>query len=132
MARSKNKEMKVCSFCGKTSDSAKKLIAGPGVYICDECVVVCNKILTEETDLINADFDEELPTPKEVKDFLDSYIVGQDTAKKVLSVAVYNHYKRITHKGKIEGDVEIEKSNVLFIGPTGTGKLCSLPLWQKN
>lgn len=121
MARTKNKELKVCSFCGKHSDVAKKLIAGPGVYICDECVQVCNKIMSEEEN-ISADFVDDIPTPKEIKEYLDQYVIGQDAAKKYLSVGVYNHYKRIMFKDKVSKDVELEKSNVLLIGPTGTGK----------
>ncbi|MDC7232232.1 MAG: ATP-dependent Clp protease ATP-binding subunit ClpX [Spirochaetales bacterium] len=121
MARTKNKELKVCSFCGKHSDVAKKLIAGPGVYICDECVQVCNKIMSEEEN-ISSDFVDDIPTPKEIKEYLDQYVIGQDAAKKYLSVGVYNHYKRIMFKDKISNDVELEKSNVLLIGPTGTGK----------
>ncbi len=133
MARAKGKEVKVCSFCGKTSEMAKKLIAGPGVYICDECVAVCNRILTEETENITAEFTEDLPTPKEIKAYLDLYVIGQEIAKKTLSVAVYNHYKRIKHKGQIGNeDVELEKSNVLIMGPTGSGKtLLAKTLAQK-
>jgi len=122
MARNKNETAKVCSFCGKSADMARKLIAGPGVYICDECVVVCKKILDEEDDVLTSEFMEDVPIPKDIKGYLDQYVIGQDPAKKVLSVAVYNHYKRISQKGKIEDDIEIEKSNVLIIGPTGTGK----------
>ena len=124
MARStkSNKELKVCSFCGKHSDIAKKLIAGPGVYICDECVQVCNKIMAEEEDSISSDFIDEIPTPKEIKEYLDQYVIGQDLAKKTLSVGVYNHYKRIMYKDRVSKDVELEKTNVLLIGPTGTGK----------
>lgn len=123
MARAKGKEVKVCSFCGKTSEMAKKLIAGPGVFICDECVEVCNRILAEENENITAEFTGDLPVPREIKAYLDQYVIGQDLAKKTLSVAVYNHYKRIMHKGRISSeDVELEKSNVLLIGPTGSGK----------
>ena len=123
MSRAKNKDVKVCSFCSKTSDMSKKLIAGPGVYICDECVNVCNRILTEESESLTAEFTEDLPLPKEIKAYLDQYVIGQELAKKTLSVAVYNHYKRIKHKGQIkEDEVELEKSNVLLIGPTGSGK----------
>ncbi|MDF1568118.1 MAG: ATP-dependent Clp protease ATP-binding subunit ClpX [Spirochaetaceae bacterium] len=133
MARAKGKEVKVCSFCGKTSEMAKKLIAGPGVYICDECVAVCNRILTEENENITAEFTEDLPVPKDIKAYLDQYVIGQELAKKTLSVAVYNHYKRIKHKGRITSeDVELEKSNVLLIGPTGSGKtLLARTLAQK-
>jgi len=133
MARAKAKEVKVCSFCGKTSDMAKKLIAGPGVYICDECVAVCDRILTEENENITAEFTDDLPVPKEIKAYLDQYVIGQELAKKTLSVAVYNHYKRIMHKGRITNeDVELEKSNVLLMGPTGSGKtLLAKTLAQK-
>jgi ATP-dependent Clp protease ATP-binding subunit ClpX len=121
MSRNKNEAFKVCSFCGKSSDMARRLVAGPGVFICDECIDVCKKII-EEDDIKKTDFLEEIPTPQEIKEYLDQYVIGQDSAKKVLSVAVYNHYKRITHKHKLEDDVEIEKANALLIGPTGTGK----------
>jgi ATP-dependent Clp protease ATP-binding subunit ClpX len=122
MAKTKNEGMKVCSFCGKSADIARRLIAGPGVFICDECVTVCKRILDEEDDVITSEFMEEVPTPREIKEFLDEYIIGQEPAKRTLSVAVYNHYKRISQKGKLEDDVEIEKANVQLIGPTGTGK----------
>ena len=119
---SKNEGIKVCSFCGKSVNMARKLIEGPGVFICDECVNVCKKIIDEEDDEITEGFVENVPTPKEIKEFLDQYIIGQEPAKKVLSVAVYNHYRRISQKSRIKDDVEIEKANVLLIGPTGTGK----------
>ncbi len=118
----KSETNKACSFCGKPADFARRLIAGPGVYICDECVKVCAKILNEEEDVMTTEFLDEIPHPKEIKSYLDEYIVGQELAKKVLSVAVYNHYKRITQKGRIEDGIEIEKSNVLLLGSTGTGK----------
>ena len=122
MARNKSENNKVCSFCGKSADAARKLIAGPGVYICDDCVYVCKKILEEEEDILTGEYLDEVPKPQEIKDYLDQYIIGQESAKKVLSVAVYNHYKRITQNTKLDKDVELEKANVLLIGPTGTGK----------
>jgi len=113
-----------CTFCGKTQKQVKKLIAGPNVYICDECIELCNEILEEElAEAVEAEFTD-LPKPREIFDFLGQYIVGQDQAKRALSVAVYNHYKRVRAgegKGADDG-VDIAKSNVLFIGPTGTGK----------
>jgi ATP-dependent Clp protease ATP-binding subunit ClpX len=118
----KNDGLKVCSFCGKSADMARRLIAGPGVYICDECVHVCKKILDEEDEFLATEFQEDIPTPQEIKSYLDQYVIGQENAKKVLSVAVYNHYKRIALGSKLRDDVEIEKANVLLIGPTGTGK----------
>ena len=132
MSKVKGEGPKICSFCGKSADIARRLIAGPGVYICDECVLVCKKILDDEDEVLTSEFLEEVPTPQSIKEYLDQYVVGQTSAKKVLSVAVYNHYKRISQKGRLEDDVEIEKSNVLLLGPTGTGKtLLARTLAQK-
>jgi ATP-dependent Clp protease ATP-binding subunit ClpX len=112
-----------CSFCGKSADMARRLIAGPNdVFICDECVEVCRKILSEEDQELSSQFTGDIPTPREIKSYLDLFIIGQDVAKRALAVAVYNHYKRIANPLKGQDDVEIEKSNVLLIGPTGTGK----------
>ncbi len=110
-----------CSFCGKLQDQVKKLVAGPGVYICDECIELCNEIIEEE---LNEDIGLDLgdvPKPREIKDILDQYVIGQENAKKALAVAVYNHYKRINLGGKID-DVELQKSNIVMLGPTGSGK----------
>jgi len=115
-------QQKACSFCGKPADFARKLIAGPGIFICDECVLICKKILDDEDVSFTSEILSTVPSPQEIKTYLDEYIVGQHQAKKVLSVAVYNHYKRISQKHRVEADVEIEKTNVLLLGPTGTGK----------
>ena len=112
-----------CSFCGKTQKQVKKLIAGPGVYICDECIDLCNEIILDELSESTSLGMQELPKPQEIYEFLDQYVIGQDRAKKSLSVAVYNHYKRVqSGEGKREDAVEISKSNILILGPTGCGK----------
>lgn len=119
------KSPKVCSFCGKSADEVKRLIAGPGgVAICDQCVKTCNMIMAETPEATEEALPEELPTPQEIKSYLDDYVIGQESAKRVLSVAVYNHYKRIKYQSKLseEEGVEMDKSNILLIGPTGTGK----------
>ena len=112
-----------CSFCGKTQDQVRKLVAGPGVYICDECIELCNEIIEEEfSDDVEVEL-KDVPKPKDIRAILDQYVIGQDEAKKTLSVAVYNHYKRINMgQGKPGEDVELSKSNILMIGPTGSGK----------
>ncbi len=121
MAGRKEEKLLSCSFCGKTQDQVRKLIAGPEVYICDDCVQICKDIIDEELGgLESPDGELNLPKPKEIKEFLDEYVIGQDQAKKALSVAVYNHYKRVI-AGK-SFDVELQKSNILLVGPTGSGK----------
>ncbi len=120
--RNEEKKQLRCSFCGKTQEQVRRLIAGPNVYICDECIELCADIIEEEPEYFRGENEEfEIPKPKEIKAVLDEYVIGQDEAKKVLSVAVYNHYKRIK-SGEVTGDVELSKSNILIVGPTGTGK----------
>ena len=111
-----------CSFCGKSKDSVRKFISGPSVYICNECIALCNEILAEDEEREVAEAVTQVPAPQEIKDVLDQYVIGQDTAKKALAVAVYNHYKRINSGAKREGEVELDKSNILLLGPTGVGK----------
>ena len=122
--KSGTEKMLYCSFCGKSQHEVKKLIAGPSVFICDECIELCNDIVRDE---IAVDQDSkvaksDLPTPKEISGLLDQYVIGQEPAKRILAVAVYNHYKRLRHRGKVSDDVELAKSNILLIGPTGSGK----------
>ena len=111
-----------CSFCGKSKDSVRKFISGPSVYICNECITLCNEILAEDEEREVADNITQVPTPQELKEVLDQYVIGQDAAKRALAVAVYNHYKRINAQSGRDSDVELDKSNILLIGPTGTGK----------
>jgi len=115
-------ELLKCSFCGKSQKQVKKLIAGPGVYICDECIDLCNEIIEEELSETSEVRFDELPKPREIYEFLNDYIIGQDQAKKILSVAVYNHYKRVQVGTHSDSDVELAKSNILLLGPTGCGK----------
>ena len=115
-------ELLKCSFCGKSQNQVKKLIAGPGVYICDECIDLCNEIIDEELSQPSELGFDELPKPEEINAFLDDYIIGQEQAKRILSVAVYNHYKRVQVGEKNDDEVELSKSNILLIGPTGCGK----------
>lgn len=128
MARNDQAKNIKCSFCGKTQDTVERIIAGPGVYICDECIKICTNILEDDmyeddelTYTINDEKDK-LLTPVEIKQILDSYVIGQEEAKKTLAVAVYNHYKRIENQKDKKDDVEIQKSNVLLLGPTGCRK----------
>lgn len=121
MPKQEEKQFK-CSFCGKSQDQVKRIIAGPGVYICDECVSLCSEIIKEEVDDVEEYIEGNLPKPKEMMAILDDYVIGQNKAKKALSVAVYNHYKRIYADKSASEDVEIQKSNILLLGPTGSGK----------
>ena len=111
-----------CSFCGKSKDSVRKFISGPSVYICNECIALCNEILAEDEEREVSEAITQVPSPQEIKDVLDQYVIGQEQAKKALAVSVYNHYKRINSTSLKEDDVELDKSNILLIGPTGVGK----------
>jgi ATP-dependent Clp protease ATP-binding subunit ClpX len=110
-----------CSFCGKSKESVKKFISGPNVYICNECISLCNEILAEEEERESQEAVVPSPTPEEIKDILDQYVIGQENAKRAMAVAVYNHYKRVNHQGVLD-EVEIDKANILLVGPTGVGK----------
>ncbi len=121
MALRRPEEFLRCSFCGKSQNEVKKLIAGPSVYICNECIDICNEIINDDEQAETANIRSALPKPQEIKNFLDEYVIGQDETKKRLSVAVYQHYKRI-EMAKIRPDIELQKSNIMLIGPTGTGK----------
>ena len=110
-----------CSFCGKPQEQVRKLVAGPGVYICDECIELCSEIVVEELGIEEEIEFKDIPKPKEILNILGEYVIGQERAKKALAVAVYNHYKRINSNSKID-DVELSKSNIVLIGPTGSGK----------
>jgi len=122
MSRYDEKKQLKCSFCGKSQEQVKRLVAGPGVYICDECIELCSEIIEEEFEEARSDTEfSDIPKPKEIKEILDQYVIGQESAKKTLAVAVYNHYKRIGADVKA-GDVEIQKSNIVMLGPTGSGK----------
>lgn len=114
-------KMVKCSFCGKTQDQVRRIVAGPGVFICDECVLLCQEIVTDDVDMVTERGNITLKRPQEIKEVLDQYVIGQEMAKKTLSVAVYNHYKRIQYPAR-KGDVELQKSNVVMLGPTGCGK----------
>ncbi|MBI3230819.1 MAG: ATP-dependent Clp protease ATP-binding subunit ClpX, partial [Burkholderiales bacterium] len=120
---SSGEKLLYCSFCGKSQHEVKKLIAGPSVFICDECIDLCNDIIRDEATSIEAvgGSKSDLPTPHEICELLDQYVIGQETAKRILAVAVYNHYKRLKHLGK-KDEVELTKSNILLVGPTGSGK----------
>ena len=122
MSEKNNKNILYCSFCGKSQHEVKKLIAGPTVFICDECVELCMDIIKEENKTSLIKHQEGVPSPREICKVLDDYVIGQDYAKKVLSVAVHNHYKRLNHESKNNKDVELSKSNILLVGPTGSGK----------
>ena len=122
MSKNEDKRQLKCSFCGKNQEQVKRLIAGPNVYICDECVELCDEIIQEEIDEVVEEDTTSLPKPKEVMEILNDYVIGQDKAKKALSVAVYNHYKRIYNRKANTKDIEIQKSNILLLGPTGSGK----------
>lgn len=122
MSRYDEKKQLKCSFCGKTQEQVKRLVAGPGVYICDECIELCSEIIEEEFEEARTESElNDIPKPKEIKEVLDQYVIGQESAKKSLAVAVYNHYKRINHDNK-SNDVELQKSNIVMMGPTGCGK----------
>ena len=124
MSKNEDRRAVRCSFCGKMQEQVKRIIAGPGCYICDECVALCNRIIDDtmedEERYAVPEIPDEIPTPKEIRAILDQYVIGQDEAKVALSVAVYNHYKRIFFGGG--EDVELQKSNILLLGPTGSGK----------
>lgn len=122
MSRYDEKKQLKCSFCGKTQEQVKRLVAGPGVYICDECIELCSEIIEEEFEEVKAEAElGDIPRPKEIREILDQYVIGQDSAKKSLAVAVYNHYKRINSDLK-NSDVDLQKSNIVMLGPTGSGK----------
>ncbi len=123
MSKDGQEKLLYCSFCGKSQHEVKKLIAGPSVFICDECIALCNDIVRDELPEESAKAGRsDLPTPREISTILDQYVIGQEVAKRILAVAVYNHYKRLRHTSKNAGDVELSKSNILLIGPTGSGK----------